>query len=103
MQLTKSEKLNYLRACLTGDAAKLICSLLVTDANYEIALTLLRDRYKNKRCIVQAHFKVMWSQPSMKCESGLWLQNILETTNEQVRALEELDEPTNARNSLLIF
>ena len=41
MQLTKSEKLNYLRACLKGNAAKLISSLMITDANYETALTLL--------------------------------------------------------------
>ena len=63
MQLTKSEKLNYLRACLKGDAAKLISSLMIMDANYEIALTILRDRYEKKRCIVQAHLKVIWSQP----------------------------------------
>ena len=103
MQLTKSEKLNYLRACLKGDAAKLISSLMITDANYEIALTLLRDRYENKRCIVQAHLKVIWSQPSMKCESGLGMRKILETTNEHLRALKELGEPTHAWNSLLIF
>ena len=74
LQLTKSEKLNYLRACLRGDAAKLISSLMITDAYYEIAFTLLRDRHENKRCSVQVHLKVIWSQPSMKCESGLGWQ-----------------------------
>ena len=69
--------LNYLRACLKGDAAKLICSLMITDANHEIALTLLRKRYENKRCIVQGHLKVIWSQPSLKYESGLGLRKIL--------------------------
>ena len=73
---------------------------MITDAIYEIALTLLRDRYENKRCIVQAHFKVTWSQPSMKCESGLGLRKSLETTNEHLRALEE---PTHEWNSFLIF
>ena len=55
---------------------------MITDAKYEIALTILRDRYENNRCIVQAHLKVIWSQPSMKCESGLGLRKILDTTNE---------------------
>ena len=96
MQLAKSEKLNYLQACLKGDAAKLESSLMITDANYEIAMTLLRDRYENKRCIMQAHLKVICSQPSMKCESGLGLRKILETTNEHMRASEELGEPTHA-------
>ena len=76
---------------------------MITDAIYEIALTLLRDWYKNNRCIVQAHLKVRWSQPSMKCESGLGLRKILETTNEYFRALEELGEPIHAWNSLLMF
>ena len=36
-QLTNSEKLNYLRACVKGDAAKLINSITITDTNYTIA------------------------------------------------------------------
>ena len=47
---------------------------MIMDANYEIALTILRDMYEKKRCIVQAHLKVIWSQFSMKCESGLGLR-----------------------------
>ena len=123
MQLVNSKKLKYLRACLKRDAAKLISSVMITDANCEIALTLLQDRYENKLCIVQAHLKVIWSQPSMtcsmkcsmkcgmkcsmkcsmKCECGLGLRKVLETTNEHLRALEELGEPAHVWNSLLIF
>ena len=103
MKLTKSKKLKYLRACLKGNAAKLISSLMIADAEYEIALTFLRDRYENTRFIVQAHLKVIWSQPSMKCESGLGLRKILEITNEHLSALEELGEPTHAWNSWLII
>ena len=95
--------MNYFRASLNGDAAKLISWLLITDANYELSLTLLRERSGNKRCIVQAHLKVRWFQPSMKCKSGPGLRKILETTNEHLRASEELGEPTDAWNSLLIF
>ena len=76
---------------------------MITDANCEIALTHLRDSYENKRCIVQAHLKLFWSQPSLKCESGLGLRKILETTNEHLRASEELCEPSHAWNSMLIF
>ena len=36
----------------------------------------------------------------MKCESGLGLRKILETTSEHLRALEELGEPTHAWISL---
>ena len=102
-QLSDSEKLNYLRACLKGDAARLISSMTIIDSNYSIALRLLRERYENKRCIVQAHLKAIWSQPVMKGESGIGLRKILETTNEHLRALQELGEPVEHWDSLLIF
>ena len=94
-QLSDSEKFNYLRACLKGDAAKLICSVSITDANYAIALGLLTDRYANKRSIVQAHLQSIWSQSSMKVESASGLRKLLEVTNEHLRSLKELGQPTD--------
>ena len=72
--LTNSVKLNYLKACLKDDAAKLISSGMSTDANHEIALTLLTEKYANKRCNVQADLKKIWTQASMRSESGLQLR-----------------------------
>ena len=46
--LSNSEKLNYLKACVKGEAARLISSISITDANYSIAFALLKDRYENK-------------------------------------------------------
>ena len=74
---------------------------MITDDNYEIALTLLPERYKNIRCIVQAQLKKIRTQASMKSESGLGLSEILETTNEPLRALNYLGEPADPWDSLL--
>ena len=71
-QLSNFETLNYLKACLNGDAAKLIASALITDANFRIAMRTLHDRYENKRCIVQAHLKAIRTQPSLRNESLVW-------------------------------
>ena len=101
-QLSDPEKLNYLRACLKGDAAKLICSVSITDATYAIAVGLLTDRYANKRSIVQAHLSI-WSQSSMKVESASGLRKLLEVTNEHLRSLKELGQPTDQWDSLLVF
>ena len=73
------------------------------DANYGIAMKLLHERYENKRCIVQAHLKAIWTQPPMRNESAVGLRKILETTNEHLRSLAELDEPIDSWDSLLIF
>ena len=101
--LTDSEKLNYLKACVKGDAAKLISTITITDANYSLASKLLRDRYDNKRCIVQAHLQAIWNQSAMKSESASNLRKLLETTNEHLRALKDLGQPVDQWDSLLVF
>ena len=72
-----SGKLNYLKACKKGEAARLIRSISITDANYNIAFALLKDRYENKRSIIQAHLQAIWSQPVLKTESVLGLRKLL--------------------------
>ena len=102
-QLTNSEKLNNLRACVKGDAAKLISSTTITDTSYTIAMQLLQERYENKRSIVQAHLQIIWSHFSMKMESSSGLRKILETTNQHLRYLPELSQPVENWDSLLVF
>ncbi|XP_064479031.1 uncharacterized protein LOC135392242 [Ornithodoros turicata] len=46
--LTQSEKFHYLRALLTGPAAAAIAGLQVTEACYEDAVSLLKDRFGDK-------------------------------------------------------
>jgi len=38
---------------LSGDAAKVIAALEITNDNYEVAWDLLKQRYENKKLIVQ--------------------------------------------------
>ena len=52
--MTNVEKLSYLTLSLKGDAAQIVSSLLVTDANYDIAKRKLEERYNKKRSIVKA-------------------------------------------------
>ena len=101
--LSDSERLNYLKACIKGDAAKIISSLRITDVNYPIAWQLPKDRYDNTRRIVHAHLQAIWSQSSMKLESGSGLRKLHETTNEHLRALEALGQPVNQWSAVLVF
>ena len=101
--LSNFENLNYLKACVKGEAARLISSISITDANYNIALTLLKHRYENERSIIQAHLQAIWSQPVLKTESALGLRKLLELTNEHLRALVELGQPVEHWNAILVF
>ena len=52
-KLSNSQRLVYLKSCLSGPPEKLIKSLSPTDSNYETARNLLEQRYKNDRIILR--------------------------------------------------
>ncbi|KAM8701948.1 hypothetical protein ACLKA7_001292 [Drosophila subpalustris] len=56
-ELTPVEKLQHLRSCLSGAALDTIRSLEINEANYNIAMGILKDRFDNKRLILQAHVR----------------------------------------------
>ena len=72
-QLTNSEKLNYLKACVKGEAPRLI--------------TIQID---NKNATVQAHLHFQKTS-----EFAKRLRKLLETTTEHMRAVTELKQPTS--------
>ena len=97
------EKLSYLKLSVKGDAAQIVSSLLVTDANYDIAKRKLENRYNNKRSIVKAHLAAIHALPAIKRESSVELRKLLESTNEHVQALEALRFPVNQWDAILVF
>ena len=101
--MTNVEKLSYLKLSLKGDAAQIVSSLLVTDANYDIAKRKLEERYNNKRSIVKAHLAAIHALPAVKKESSVELRKLLESTNEHVQALEVLMLPVNHWDVILIY
>ena len=101
--MTNVEKLSYLKLSLKGDAAQIVSSLLVTDANYDIAKRKLEERYNNKRSIVKAHLAAIHALPAVKKESSVELRKLLESTNEHVQALEALMLPVNSWDAILVY
>lgn len=51
------QKFHYLKSCLKGEAACTIQALESSVANYRLAMNLLRERYGNRRVIVQTHVR----------------------------------------------
>ena len=84
------EKLSYLKLSLNDDAAQILSSLLVTDANYDIAKRKLEKRFNNKRSIVNANLAATHALPVIKKESSAELRKLLESTNEHVQELDAL-------------
>ena len=103
VDMANVEKLSYLKLSLKGDAAQIISSLLVTDANYDIAKRKLEERYNNKRSIVKAHLTAINALPVLKKESSVELRRLLESTNEHVQALEALMLPVDQWDAILVY
>ncbi|CAG7696131.1 unnamed protein product, partial [Allacma fusca] len=101
--LMPAQKLQYLKLSLRGDAARILQSMKVTDGNYAIAWELLTNRYENRRELVFAHIKRLTMQSSLQAESASGLRELVDTTNECMRTLEILDQPTQSWDSIVTF
>ena len=97
------KKLSYLKLSLKGDAAPTVSSLLVTDANYDIAKRKLEKRYNKKSSIVNAHSAANHALPSIKRESSVQLRKLLESTNEHVQALEAMKFPVDQWKAIPVY
>ena len=61
---TGVQKLNYLRAQVTDEAAKSIAGFRLTNINYEHLIALLRERFGQIQKIVNAHMQVLLALPN---------------------------------------
>ena len=101
--LLDSQKLQYLKASLKGDAAKLLSSVTITDANYTVALKMLRDRYQNNRMILRSHVNAIAVQKPLTQETAKDLRQLLETVEEHRLALENMGQPVNQQDVFLVY
>ncbi|XP_071576253.1 uncharacterized protein [Temnothorax nylanderi] len=101
--LSNIHKLQYLRAAVSGNASAVIGSLEMSDANYAVAWNLLKERYDNKRVIVQTHIRSIVDLPVMNRENASELRQIADGAARHVHALTALKRPTDAWDDLLVY
>lgn len=101
--IPKIEKLAQLRSLLTGEASRQIKSLILSDANYDIAWTTLTERYENNRELMFSLFRRLFTQNQMQPNSATSLRGLIDTTKECVRSLEVLQMPTQHWDPILIY
>lgn len=103
LSLSPIEKFYYLKSCLKGEAAQLIQSLEISQANYDIAWQMLKERYQNKKLIIHTHLKAIFELGTLKGESHQALRKLLDNFNKNVRALTALGQPTAHWDTLLVY
>jgi len=75
------QKLHYLRTALIGEAAKVIASLDITNRNYEVAWNFLKQRFENKKLIVQHLIHVLANLPYIVKESHIELRQLADNVH----------------------
>ena len=86
------QRFQYLRSSLTSDASAVISSLELLDANYDVAWSILRKRYDNKR--VQTHVSAIFNLPIMTRENVVELRRLSDTATKHLHALQALKHST---------
>ncbi|XP_043470228.1 uncharacterized protein LOC122503666 [Leptopilina heterotoma] len=84
-------KFMYLRACLRDEASEVIASLETTADNYLIAWELLKNRYDNRKFIVENHIKTLFELPALSKE--FTARTLLDNLQKHLRALKALNQP----------
>ena len=90
------EKFNYLRAQLENEALKSIAGLELTNANYEAAINLLKERYSNNQLIVDTHYTKLMEMPPASNKTAS-LRTMYDAIEQHLRSLHSLGEDVNQR------
>jgi hypothetical protein len=82
-----ASKLAILQVKLTGEAAPVISSVALTDANFDSAWARLIKRFEDKRDLIHAHIEEFDKSPSLTSESARGLRSLLDTINNMMLSL----------------
>lgn len=100
--LTDSEKFQYLLMALWAPASKMVESIEINNHNYNIAMTLLKERYDNKTLIVQEHIRLLFEIKTVEKNSRQDLRELIDTTRAHLRALQSLGRPVDQWDDIIL-
>lgn len=92
-ELTSVEKLYYLRALLTGKAAKCIESLGSSENDYSSAIATLKERFHYPGYICLRHWNEILKYPKLTKETPEAIGNLIDRINMHLRMLRNLGQP----------
>jgi len=79
-------KFSHLKSYLVGEPLSLIGNLMLTDSNYDLALTLLTARYSNRRVITGNHIEELYNAPKAFISDGSSIRKLLNIIVESIGA-----------------
>ena len=99
--LSDVQNLNYLRAQLQGDVARVISGFPLTNNNYLPSVELLRSRFAQPHKLVNAHMQALIDLPSPS-NSLTSLQQFHDSIESHTRSLTALGKNSDSYGDLLV-
>ena len=100
--LSKAERFAYLTSLLEGKAKDAITGLLITEANYDVAIDLLEKRFGDKDKAISAHMEELMSLEVVHSEFHVGeLRRLYDRTETNIRSLEALGLTVDTYGALL--
>ena len=100
--ISKIDKFNYLCSLLEGTASKVVQGLTLTEANYDSAVELLKERFGNKQTIISSHMDELMKLPDGTLDRPSSLRNVYDKITVHTRGLESLGVDLDHYGTLLI-
>lgn len=97
------QKLHYLKGSLTGDAEALVKTITITADNYKVCWDRLVSRYNNKRSMANSIIRRLMNQKSVTQESAAAIRQLLDTTNECLQSLRNMEVSTASWDLIIIY
>ncbi|XP_076624584.1 uncharacterized protein LOC143343501 [Colletes latitarsis] len=88
-----TQRLIYLRSCLSGKAAEKLESLETTAANYPVAWELLEKYYNDPAIVINNRVKALFDLPTCSRTNSVALGELLDSAYKHYRALKALNKP----------
>ncbi|XP_073967354.1 uncharacterized protein [Choristoneura fumiferana] len=102
INLGNVQKLHYLKSCLSGEPEHLLKHLPVTDSNYNLAWSMLKSRYDNKRIIVNSILSRLINQRKINTGTAKSIRELLDTTIECLNKLKAEGVNTESWDTIII-
>ena len=100
--LTEIDKFNYLRSLLKGAGREAISGLMLTTANYDEAISILKKRYGNKQVIISRHMDALMALEAVTSNNNTKaLRHLHDKIESNVRSLSALGVVADSYGALL--
>ena len=86
--LSEVDKFNYLRSLLRGTAREAVSGLILTTANYQEAIDILKRRFGNKQQIISRHMDILMTTGAVASHNNVKaLRRLYDVMESKVRSL----------------